>query len=63
MKKLSILALSLLTSCSAMQKHKEDFKTISHDIIDDEIDELDKVEQSQGDKPTEKPTEKKNEKK
>lgn len=40
MKKISILFLTVLTSCNTLVKHKEDFKPIAHDIIDEEIEDL-----------------------
>ena len=38
MKKFSICLLLLLTSCNALVKHKDDFKPIAHDMVDEGID-------------------------
>lgn len=40
MKIFSIVMLILLTSCNALVKHENDFKVISHDVMDEEIDEI-----------------------
>jgi len=40
MKNVSIACLLLLTSCGALIRHKEDFKTIGHDVIDEEVDQI-----------------------
>jgi hypothetical protein len=40
MKFISICMMILLTSCTALVKHKDDIKKIEHDIIDEEIDKV-----------------------
>lgn len=39
MKIFSILFVLLLTSCNSIVKHKEDFKLIGHDMVDEGIDD------------------------
>lgn len=38
MKKISILVLILLSSCSVLQKDQEEIKKIGHDVVDAEVD-------------------------
>jgi len=45
MKNISITLLIVLTSCGALIKHKEEFKNIGHDVVDEGVDEI--VEQVQ----------------
>lgn len=40
MKIFSIVMLILLTSCNALVKHTDDFKSLGHDVVDEEVDEI-----------------------
>lgn len=48
MKKISIALLLLLTSCNALEKHKEELKGIVNDVVDEEVDYI--VEELQTEK-------------
>lgn len=50
MKNISILALSLLTSCSAIEKNESSIKKIAHDVVDEAIDRIDEKKKSKGEK-------------
>lgn len=40
MKLISIVMISLLTSCNAFIAHKDDLKPMAHDMADEEIDSV-----------------------
>lgn len=40
MKNLSIALLLLLTSCQTVTKHKEDFREMGHEAMDEEFDKV-----------------------
>lgn len=50
MKNFSILLLTLLTSCQTVSNHKEDFRGMGHEALDEEynkiIDELERDQMS-----------------
>jgi hypothetical protein len=39
MKLISIVMMCLLTSCNAFIKHKDDLKPMTHDMVDEAIDD------------------------
>jgi hypothetical protein len=42
MKFISILSILLLTSCAVLQKDKAEIEKITHDVVDEEIESVDK---------------------
>jgi hypothetical protein len=40
MKYISTVLLLLLIGCGSIFKHKQDFKNIGHEIVDEEVDDL-----------------------
>lgn len=40
MKKFVLVCAMLLTSCNVLVRHKDEFKKIGHEVVDEEIDEI-----------------------
>ena len=44
---ISIVMMILLTSCNALAKHVDDFKSLGHDVVDEEVDDIKVFEESE----------------